>query len=354
MLYGASGYTGRLVAEVAVARGHRPLLAGRSAGALSAVASALGLEHRVLPLSDPATLRATLDAVDVVASCAGPFSATWEPLVDACLAMGTSYIDITGEIDVLEAVLGRGEDATSAGVVLLPGSGFDVVPTDCLAAMVAATVPGATSLTIAFRAGGGLSPGTARTALQGMGEGVRARVAGRITTLPGGPRRVTAQFPSGPAVVTSIPWGDVSTAFHSTGVPDVVTFTSLPRRRTGAAGRRLAAAAVRLPGGRRLLMAVVKRRVTGPDREWRERTRSEVWVEARAADGRVGSAALVAPNAYSLTADAVVRVVERVLAGAVPPGAHTPSTAHGRGFVLELDGVVLHPGGPEEGAGAPG
>ena len=342
MIYGANGYTGRLVAELAVRRDHRPVLAGRDPGKLRPLADALALEQRAFRLSDQSQVRAGLEGIDVVAHCAGPFSATSKAVVDACLATGTHYVDITGEIDVLEAVLGRDDAAREAGVALLPGSGFDVVPTDCLAAMVVERLPRATELDIAFRAGGGLSPGTARTALEGLGSGGRARIGGRITSVPSGWRRRTADFASGPVTVTSIPWGDVSSAFHSTGVPEIVTFIHLPGGGGTPLLQRLTAPAARIPGVRRVLGAAVHRRVSGPDEARRARSRYEVWVQARSDDGRSVTGSLTTPNGYSLTADSVVRVMERVLAGSVPPGAHTPSKAHGSGFVLELDEVTLH------------
>ena len=349
MIYGANGYTGRLVAELAAQRGHRPVLAGRDERRLAPRAAELGLEHRAFPLTRLGAVTDGLAGVDVVAHCAGPFSATSKPLVDACLATGTHYVDITGEIDVLEAVLARGGEARGAQVALLPGSGFDVVPTDCLAAMVVERLPGATALAIAFRAGGGLSPGTARTAIEGLGSGGRARLGGRITSVPSGWRRRTAAFASGPVTVTSIPWGDVSTAFHSTGVPEVVTFTQLPGGGGAAAMQRLAGPAARIPGVRRVLGAVAGRRVSGPDEQRRSRSRSQVWVEARTDDGWTATGSLTAPNCYALTADSVVRVVERVLAGHVPAGGHTPSQAHGARFVVELDEVALHEfDGPHE------
>jgi short subunit dehydrogenase-like uncharacterized protein len=341
LIYGANGYTGRLVADLAVQRGHRPVLAGRDERALAELATRLGLEFRAFALSDSARLRAGLTGVDAVAHCAGPFSATSTAMVDACLTTGVHYLDITGEIDVLEAVLGRDDEARDASVALLPGSGFDVIPTDCLAAMVVERLPDASELDIAFRAGGGLSPGTARTAVEGMGSGGRARVDGRIVSVPAGWRRRTADFASGPVTVISIPWGDVSTAFHSTGVPEIVAYTYLPGAGTSSRLQRLIRPAARIPAVRRVLGAVASRRVTGPDEERRSRSTSQVFVEARSS-GRTVTGSLTTPNGYSLTADSVMRVVERVLAGSVPAGAHTPSQAHGAEFVLGLDGVTLH------------
>jgi saccharopine dehydrogenase (NAD+, L-lysine-forming) len=342
MIYGANGYTGRLVAELAVQRGHQPVLAGRDGRQLAELAGRLGLEHRAFPLTDRSRLNEGLSGIDAVAHCAGPFSATSKAMVDACLAAGVHYLDITGEIDVLEAVMARDGEARTAGVALLPGSGFDVVPTDCLAAMVVERLPETNALDISFRAGGGLSPGTARTTVEGMGTGGRARVDGRIVSVPAGWRRRTADFASGPVTVTSIPWGDVSTAFHSTGVPDVVAYTYLPGGGTTSLLQRLTQPAARIPAVRRVLAAAAARRVTGPDEARRTRSKSQVFVEARAPSGRTVTGSLTTPNGYALTADSVLRVVERVLAGSVPAGAHTPSKAHGAGFVLDLDGVTLH------------
>ena len=131
---------GQLVAQRAIERGQRPLLAGRDAEKVAKVATPLGLPHRVFDLRDGAGVAEALGDVDAVAHCAGPFSATSAPMVDGCLRTGTHYLDVTGEVDVFESVFARHDEARRAGVVLLPGSGFDVVPTDCLAALVAAAV----------------------------------------------------------------------------------------------------------------------------------------------------------------------------------------------------------------------
>jgi short subunit dehydrogenase-like uncharacterized protein len=342
MIYGANGYTGRLVAELAVQRGQKPVLAGRDERAVAELAAPLGLEHRSFPLTDPSRLREALSGIAAVAHCAGPFSATSKAMVDACLATGVHYLDITGEIDVLEAVLARDEEARTAGVVLLPGSGFDVVPTDCLTAMVVQRLPDASTLDIAFRAGGGMSPGTARTAVEGMATGGRARIDGRIVSVPGGWRRRTADFASGPVTVTSIPWGDVSTAYHSTGVPNIVTYTQVPGGGATSVMQRLTGPMMRIPAVRRAMAAATHRRVTGPDEARRSRSNSQVYVEARSPEGRTVTGTMTTPNGYALTADSVLRVVERVLAGSVSAGAHTPSQAHGAEFVLDLDGVTLH------------
>lgn len=334
MLYGANGYTGELIAELAVRRGQRPVLAGRSEAKITLLAERLGLEHRVFELGDAAAL----DGIDLVVHCAGPFSATSRPMVDACLASGTHYVDITGEVDVFEAVAARDEEAKTAGVVLLPGAGFDVVPTDCVAAMLKAALPSATHLDLAFAAGGGTSPGTTKTSVEGSASGGRARVDGELRNVRIGHRRRSAAFRSGPLDVGSIPWGDLSTAYRSTGIPNITTFTVLP----GLTGhlQALFAPLLRTSLVQGLGKAVAQR-MAGPDAAARDRSRSEIWGEASDAEGRTVSVALTGPNGYDLTADAVVRAVERILAGGVPAGARTPSSAFGADFVRELDGVVV-------------
>src|SRR5690606_35660895 len=166
LLYGANGYTGRLILERALAEGLRPLLAGRNAEEIGALAVRHGLESSVFPLDDARALEAALRETRVVLLAAGPFSRTSGPVVEACLRAGAHYLDITGEIGVFEAIAARDAEARAAGVALLPGVGFDVVPTDCLAAHLKRRLPPATRLALAFQGAGGVSRGTALTAVE--------------------------------------------------------------------------------------------------------------------------------------------------------------------------------------------
>lgn len=341
MLYGATGYTGRLIARRAAARGERVVLAGRSIAKVAPLAAELGLEHRIFALSDPVALRRGLKGVESVAHCAGPFTATALPMALACVETGTHYLDITGEIDVFEQLHALDERARAAKIVLLPGAGFDVVPTDCLAATVAAALPSATRLDLAFLAGGSASPGTARTAIEGLPDGGRARIDGTIRTVPMGWRRTRAAFPSGPRTVTSIPWGDVSTAFHSTGIPNITTYTVLP---PGAAAF---SKVMRLRPARVLARAAVGALVRGPGAKALAGTRSEVWARASDDAGRSAQATLTLPNGYELTVESVLRIMPR-LAG-LAPGTQTPSQALGAGFITEFSGVTLTESGAKRG-----
>jgi short subunit dehydrogenase-like uncharacterized protein len=335
LLYGATGYTGRLIARRAAALGQRPVLAGRDAARLVPLAAELGLEHRVFGLDDPAAVRHALDGTDAVANCAGPFVRTALPMVTACLDAGAHYVDITGEIDVFESLHALDARAEKAGITLLPGAGFDVVPTDCVAALLAARLPDATQLDLAFLIRGGASPGTARTALEGMGAGGRIRAGGEIRTAPVGSRQVRAAFPSGTRKVVSIPWGDVSTAYHSTGIPDITTYTWVPVPAPALAASRL----LRLGPLRGALASAAGKLVRGPGERALSGTRSEVWGRARDAAGNTVTATLTGPNPYSMTVDSVLRIMARV--PDLPTGFQTPSLALGADYAGTLDGVTV-------------
>ncbi len=341
MVYGAYGYTGRLVAEVATRRGERPLLAGRDERQLAALGEHLGLEHRAFDLSSAESVREGLSDVQVVAHCAGPFSSTARPMVEGCLATGTNYLDITGEIDVFEYVLGLEKEAEAAGLALLPGAGFDVVPSDCLAAMLSHALPGAETLTLAIRMPGGASPGTARTMIESLGDPGRARVAGAIVPVPSDRRRRTVPFVSGTSKTVAIAWGDVSTAYHSTGIDDITVYAAVP---AGAAPLVRMLSMVGPVARSRVVNAPMRRLaglVRGPSASIRAESPGEVWGEVVARDGTRSCGAVTTPNGYDLTADSVVRIAKRMEAGEIPPGAWTPSRALGADFVRELDGVAV-------------
>ncbi len=340
LIYGASGYTGRLCAEHAVALGLQPVLAGRDRAKVEPLARRLGLAWRAFPLdAEPAT--AALADVAVVLHAAGPFSATARPMVDACLATGTHYVDITGEIDVFEALAARDAAAKAAGVTLLPGAGFDVVPSDCLAAHVAARLPGATRLRIALGGFGAVSRGTAKTMLEGVAAGTRVRRDGRIVTTPGTPR-ATLDLGDGPRPAVGVGWGDVATAWRSTAIPDIAVFFVAAPGLAAMAG--LPAPLMRLlgtGGAQRLLKRQVERWLpAGPTPAQRASGRHTLLAEAWDATGARVASRLDTPEAYTLTARTAVEAARRLGAGGVATGYQTPSTAFGADFILAFAGVA--------------
>lgn len=340
LIYGANGYTGRLIVPVAIARGLRPILAGRDATALRSLAAEHGLEARPFALDDAATIDRALIGVSVVLHCAGPFSKTSRAMVDACLRAGAHYLDITGEIPVFEACAARDAEARARGVVLLPGVGFDVVPSDCLAAHLHRRLPDATELVLAFRTVGGISRGTALTMIENLGKSGAIRRDGHITAVPPAFDARMIPFTDEATLAVTIPWGDVSTAFHSTSIPDVRVYTAMPSsqhrflRLSRSLGWLLQSEFVQ-----RRLSSRVRAGRAGPSDAARARGGSIFWGEARNAVGAVVTSRLRGPEGYTLTADTAVRCAQRVLAGNAPIGFQTPSRAFGADFVLEADGV---------------
>ena len=198
LINGAYGYTGRLMVDECVRRGLRPVVAG-------------------------------------------PFVRTSATMVAACLASGAHYLDITGEIGVFEACKRHDADARQAGVVLLPGVGFDVVPTDCLSARLAEQLPDATLLELAFCGGGSFSRGTLKTMVLGQDQGGAIRKDGRIVRVPVGWKTQPISFRDKSRVGVTIPWGDMSTAHWSTGIQNIHTYIAYARVGTRDPGRPLPA-----------------------------------------------------------------------------------------------------------------
>jgi short subunit dehydrogenase-like uncharacterized protein len=341
LLYGANGYTGALTARMAVERGMRPILAGRRADAVQELARSLGLEARVFGLEDPKAVAAGLAGVTAVLHAAGPFVRTSRPMAKACMISRVHYLDITGEAAVFEALAMRDAEAKAAGVMLLPGVGFDVVPSDCLAAHLARRLPTATHLALAFLGLGGVSRGTATTMAENAGEGGLVRRDGRLARVPAGWKTRHVDFGRGPQPCVTIPWGDVATAFHSTGIPNIEVYlaASLALRALVRLSRPL--------GGLLRASAVqgfLKRRIQagppGPTDEQRSRGRSFLWGEVTDDRGGRAVSRLTTPEGYTLTATASLAIVERALAGQVSPGFQTPSRAYGPDLVLALPGVM--------------
>lgn len=342
LLYGSYGYTGRLVARRAVERGLRPLLAGRDAEALGAQASEMDLPCRAFPVEDAVGLEAALGEVPLVLHCAGPFRHTFRRVAEACLRTGRHYLDITGEIGVFEELAALGDVAGRTGVMLLPGVGFDVVPTDCLAAHLKRRLPSAARLRLAFQPRrGGISRGTASTMVERLGEGGMVRKRGELVRVPLAWKTREVDFGDGPATVVTIPWGDVSTAWYSTGIGDVEVYAAVSPAALWP--MRLCRGLEPLVGSRPvrgLLRRWIRRRPPGPTEAERARGESRIWGEVEDDVGGRAAARLRTPEGYTLTAWAAVAATERVLGGEAPAGFQTPSLAYGPDFVLELEGVV--------------
>lgn len=342
LIYGANGYTGRLCAKLAAERGVPHLLGGRNREALEEVARASGAEVRVFGLDDPSALDRGLEGVSVVLHCAGPFSRTAAAMFEACVRAKAHYLDITGEIEVFEKLAARSKEAEGAGIMAMPGAGFDVVPSDCLAQHLKQRLPSATHLEMGFALLGGVSHGTATTMTENLHRGSAVREDGKIRLIPMGSQVRQIDFGRGPRPAVAIPWGDVSTAWHSTGIPNITVYAGVPRG--VAVGMRAMSGVTRFlgkPGPQALIKRWLKARPAGPNDEQRAKGRSILWGEVHDAAGRTAAARLTTLEGYTLTAITALDIAQRALGGDLKVGFQTPSMAYGAGLILGVPGTTL-------------
>jgi len=335
LLYGAYGYTGELIAREATARDLDVVLAGRNGTKTRGLAAMLDTDSRVFATDEAPDY---LDDIDILLNCAGPFIETSGSLVDACLDTGTHYLDITGELPVFETLAERDRDAERVDSLLLPGIGFDVVPTDCVAGHLHDRLPGATDLRLGIDAAGSISSGTAVTALKLAGGGGKIRRDGRIVDVPVASERRTVDFGDGPRHAARIPWGDISTAYYTTGIENIEVYAPMP----ATVARLLELGAGSLLGigpVQRALQSLARRLLDGPSAHERETGRALIWGEATDGD-RTVTTRLRSPEPYALTVDAATTAVSRLAdSDQVPTGYQTPASAFDPDFVRQLDGV---------------
>lgn len=343
MIYGANGYTGDLIARSAKAEGLKPVLAGRTESKIQPLAEELGLDYRIFPLDDADLIAAQLDGFVLVLHAAGPFVHTARPMMEACLRSGTHYLDITGEIPVFETGAALGEKAAKAGVMIMPGTGFDVVPTDCMAVFLKEQLPDATHLQLAFASQGTrFSRGTALTMAQNLGESSAVRQNGKIIKVPLGHKTMTVAFADDfKRFVMTIPWGDVSTAYYSSGIPNIETYTAVhPKTHRYVKLQKYFGWLLRLPFVRARARKRVLSGPAGPSAEQRKNGRSLVWGRVTNAKGDTCTARSVMPEGYALTATTSVMIAKRVLSGQAKPGFQTPAKAYGADLLLEVEGAA--------------
>lgn len=341
LIYGATGYTGEMVAERAAELGCDVTLAGRNREKLRALSGRTGLPFTSFALYEPAAIEAQLADYSTVLHLAGPYRETAQPMFEAACRTGTHYVDITGEIEVLLAHLARDDAARAAGIVLLTGAGFDVVPSDCLAAFVCAGFDEVRSLELFFSGGAGMSRGTMASGLSMIGGGTPIRRNGTIIHVSPPPRR-SCDFGEGPRLCTASAWGDLVTAYHSAHARDITCyFEAKPFGIQRGPLTPLSRFLLKTRPVRALLARLIERMPAGPDRSSREMARQVLVAEATGVSGPPVRARLTTPEAYTLTAMACLEAAQSIAKGGVNPGFHTPATAFGVEFITRFTGVDL-------------
>ena len=341
LIYGSYGYTGQLIVERAVQMGFHPILAGRNEKSLSAQAGQYNLPYRTFALHESEKLDAALLEVEAVLHCAGPFVHTYGQMAEACVRTKRHYVDISGEIPEFEVLAAMDGLAKEAGIMILPGGGFDVVPSDCLAAHLKQRLPAATYLRLFIRGiGAGASPGTAKSAIENMHRQGMIRRDKKLIQVPPAWNVREQDFGRGYTKVVSVGWGDVSTAYHSTGIPNIETYFAFPESAINLMRflRPIGPLLYNRPV-KKLLQSLVNVLVKGPSQE-RRRGASAVFIgEATNQSGGRAVTKLTTPEGYTCTALTTVEIMKRILNGDLKPGFQTPSLAYGANFITQFIGV---------------
>jgi len=344
VLYGANGYTGRLITSLASSYQLNPILAGRTESSIRSLADEYHFSYKVIDLSNEQQIISALEGIQLVLHAAGPFKHKARQMIEACLKTKTHYIDITGEIEVFEMAKQYDAAAKAAGIMIMPGAGFDVVPTDCLALFLKNKLPDADQLKLAFASlGGGLSHGTAMTMAEGLGEGGAVRKNGKIIRVPLGQKGMWVDFQGKKLFVMTIPWGDVSTAFHTTGIPNIETYTGIdPKIYKMLKFQSLFNWLMRTSLIRSYIKKQINKRPAGPSDEERAKSKGLVWGQVQNPKGEKKSASLVTPDGYTLTAHSSLIISRKILNGNFKPGYQTPASAYGPDLVLEVPGSIRY------------
>lgn len=342
LLYGSYGYTGQLIVDLATQKGLHPILAGRDEKQLRSQAQKYNLEYRAFSLDETSKLDSALLEVDAVLHCAGPFVHTYRQMAEACLRTQRHYVDISGEIPGFEALAAMDDQAKQAGIMLMPGGGFDIVPSDCLAAHVKGRLPSATHLRLYIRGvGAGVSRGTAKSAIENMHRQGMIRRDGKLVQVRPAWSVRKQDFGRGPTDVVSVGWGDVSTAYHSTGIPNIETYFAFPKTYINflKAMRLLGPLMYNRPMKNFLKFVINKFTPPGPNEEKRTSGFTIMIGEATDQNGGRAVSRLVTPEGYTCTALTTVEIMKRILNNQLTTGFQTPSRVYGADFILQFDGV---------------
>lgn len=342
LIYGANGFTGTLIARKAVDMGFSPILAGRSTEKLKPLAEELRLPYHIVSLDEKNRLRELLQDVPLVLHCAGPFIHTALPMAEACLDTSTHYLDVTGEWQVFESLAELHHIALKTNIMLLPGVGFDVVATDCLAYYLANLAENPLTLELAFTMKGKVSHGTAITAIEHFPNGSAIRKEGKIIHVPPAHRQMKVDFgPYGTRTCIAIPWGDISMAYHSTGIPNITVFaTQPPKAQKIMRVARYVQWLLKMNWVQKYLKNQIKQQAPGPDETQRKNGFTAIWGKVIQEDGQSIEARWFGPEVYTFTAEAALHIVNRVLQNDLVVGFCTPSQAYGSELAMSMEGTT--------------
>lgn len=319
MIYGATGYTGRMVAEHAKAHGTPLVLAGRSEAPLARLAAEVGVEYRVFSLDDTDATDKNLLDISVLLNCAGPFMRTAKPLMEAAIRYGVHYLDTAAELDSYRLAERLDGDAKTAGVMLMPGGGGSVAMLGSLAGHAVTRVKHPRKIRIAMHVSGGMSRGSVISASENMTNETLARLDSKLVAVANDIQKF--DFGQGAVDSFQVTLPDLITIWRATGVPNIETFVHV----TGNG----------FPQGDLSLLP------DGPTEGERLANRYQAVVEVSDAQGYVFRSMLDTVNGYTFTAMAAAEAGHRVLRGEARAGFQTPAELFGNGFAETIADTTI-------------
>ena len=341
LIYGAYGYTGHLITELAISHSLPIIIAGRDMHKVKTMGEKLEVEYRFFDLH-PDELLFQFKDVHTVINCAGPFSTTAKIVAEGCLETNTHYLDVTGEIDVFESLQQLNKQAQEKGIMIMPGTGFDVVATDCLAKYLSNKVPTADKLELSFHGMKKISPGTTKSQVERLKVGGGIRESGVLKTVPMLSKSKELRFVKDDGTTLTkqtylIPWGDLSTAYWTTKIPNIEVYQHFPK------------SMVRLAKGSRYIRWLLKLKwyenfvkwmqlKMNPPLKVGETTDSRMLIRGTVWDkqGNSLSARSSTSDGYQFTAEATITILQKILAGDFKAGYQTPAGCYGHELFYEI------------------
>ena len=342
LLYGITGFTGRLVASEFIWQNIPFIAAGRNEhairNALLASKASAHTEVRVFGLDHHAPIVEHLKGITVVLNCAGPFSRTAAALAKAAIAAGCHYLDLAGEIEEHEAVRALSASAIGSGSMLMPGVGFGCVPTDVAAVEASRRLnEPVAELLIAYETNGGASRGTLESVLRGIHKKGLQRRSNKLVAVSPGAERQKIDLGGGEVLLVTNPWrADQVTAFFSTRAREITTLANFPLP---------ARLLMSYPGfaeskaGKWLVEKIISATKQGPSEAEMASGSTRILAIATSASGKSREARIAGPDAYLYTARTAALVAKKVLAGAIAPGFAAPSSIVSFNDLLGVEGV---------------
>ncbi len=331
LLYGANGYSAKLILEKLIAKNVNPVLAGRNKDEISALAKKHQLAYRIFDLNDLENIKNNLEDINTILNCAGPFSKTAKPLIDACLQNKRNYLDITGEVEIFKYAWSKNTVAIQNEITIMPGIGFDVVPTDCMAKLLTDEMQDAEKIQLAIAIKNGkISRGTFKSSLENISESVFFRENGEMKNIPFGEKNLNINFVDFKSSATAIPWADAYNAYFSTGIKNIEIYLAIPE--IISSNVKFFAKILSNEIFKNLLTKIIDAFIVGPDEVSRRKSLSYIWGRAVNKVGNEIEHVFVYPDGYEFTALAASVIAILILNGKGKAGTQTPALNFGNKF----------------------